>query len=187
MALIGEKDIIKEEKVKVYIVATQTGTWLSQALKIVTKAKYNHISISFDKDLESMYSFGRKNAYNPFFAGLVQESPRWGTFKRFPNTISKIVSLELHSNDYLKMKKYVEDMYSHKDDYHYNLLGVFLGYFNKAYDRDNYYYCSEFVEEVLIVGNLIDNDHFGVVVKPVDILAIEENKLIYEGLLKDYK
>lgn len=176
-----------DKKVKVYIIATQTGTWLSQTLKLVTKAKYNHISISFNKNLNSMYSFGRKKAYNPFIGGLVQESPHWGTFKRFPNTITKIVSLEISLDDYLKMKKYVEDMYSHKDDYHYNLLGVFLGYFNKAYDRDNYYYCSEFVEEVLAVGNLIGSNDFGVVVKPVDILTIPENKIIYEGLLKDYK
>ena len=37
-----------------------------------------------DRDLERMYSFGRRHPYNPFWGGFVIESPRTGTFKRFP-------------------------------------------------------------------------------------------------------
>lgn len=175
------------EKVNIYIVATQTGTILSRLLKIVTKAKYNHISISLDPNLENMYSFGRRNPYNPFIGGLVHESPKWGTFKRFPNTITKIISIEINREDYLKIKKHIEQMYAHKDDYHYNLQGVAYGYFNIPYKKENYYYCSEFVREVLIKGNVVDEMYFNDIVKPVDILAIDNHKYVYEGLLKDYK
>ena len=36
-----------------------------------------------------MYSFGRKNAYNPFFGGMVKESVDTGTFKRFTENYRK--------------------------------------------------------------------------------------------------
>ena len=67
---------------QLYIVISQTGTLLSRILKQITGAEYNHASISLSRDLERMYSFGRRNPYNPFWGGFVIESPRTGTFKR---------------------------------------------------------------------------------------------------------
>ena len=68
---------------QLYIVISQTGTLLSRILKQITGAEYNHASISLSRDLERMYSFGRRHPYNPFWGGFVIESPRTGTFKRF--------------------------------------------------------------------------------------------------------
>lgn len=70
---------------QLYIVISQTGTLLSRILKQITGAEYNHASISLSRDLERMYSFGRRHPYNPFWGGFVIESPRTGTFKRFRN------------------------------------------------------------------------------------------------------
>ena len=69
---------------QLYIVISQTGTLLSRILKQITDAEYNHASISLSRDLERMYSFGRRHPYNPFWGGFVIESPSTGTFKRFP-------------------------------------------------------------------------------------------------------
>ena len=44
---------------KIYIVLTYTGTFLSRIVNIYTGKKYSHVSISLDKNLEYMYSFGR--------------------------------------------------------------------------------------------------------------------------------
>ena len=71
---------------QLYIVISQTGTLLSRILKQITGAEYNHASISLSRDLERMYSFGRRHPYNPFWGGFVIESPRTGTFKRFSET-----------------------------------------------------------------------------------------------------
>ena len=69
---------------QLYIVISQTGTLLSRILKQITDAEYNHASISLSRNLERMCSFGRRHPYNPFWGGFVIESPRTGTFKRFP-------------------------------------------------------------------------------------------------------
>ena len=52
---------------QLYIVISQTGTLLSRILKQITGAEYNHASISLPRDLERMYSFGRRHPYNPFW------------------------------------------------------------------------------------------------------------------------
>lgn len=69
---------------QLYIVISQTGTLLSRILKQITGAEYNHASISLSRDLERMYSFGRRHPYNPFLGGFVIESPRTGTSSVFP-------------------------------------------------------------------------------------------------------
>ena len=55
---------------QLYIVISQTGTLLSRILKQITGAEYNHASISLSRDLERMYSFGRRHPYNPFWGGF---------------------------------------------------------------------------------------------------------------------
>lgn len=173
-------------KTFIYIVVTQTGTVLSRILKIVTKAEYNHVSISLDPSLDQMYSFGRKNAYNPIWGGMVQESPKWGTFKRFSGTKAKIIGIEIDTQDYENIKNRIEEMYSHKEDYHYNFYGLAYGYFNIPYKKDNYYYCSEFVRDILIKGKIITEIELNAVVKPIDFLSLNNYQEIYEGYLKDY-
>ena len=80
---------------QLYIVISQTGTLLSRILKQITGAEYNHASISLSRDLERMYSFGRRHPYNPFWGGFVIESPRTGTFKRFSETKVLVLSVSV--------------------------------------------------------------------------------------------
>ena len=54
-----------ENKKKIYIVLTYSGTILSRIIRAYTGDEYSHVSIALDKDLEEMYSFGRLNPYNP--------------------------------------------------------------------------------------------------------------------------
>ena len=60
-------------KKDLYLVLSQTGSIWAQAIKIYTRDAYNHISISLSPELDTMYSFGRRHAYNPFWAGFVKE------------------------------------------------------------------------------------------------------------------
>ena len=56
---------------QLYIVISQTGTLLSRILKQITGAEYNHASISLSRDLERMYSFGRRHPYCRGSTGVV--------------------------------------------------------------------------------------------------------------------
>jgi hypothetical protein len=55
---------------KVYIVLTSTTTYLARIIRTYTKDEYSHSSISLDKELNQMYSFGRLNPYIPWWGGF---------------------------------------------------------------------------------------------------------------------
>ena len=80
---------------KVYIVLTYTGTLLSTIIKHYTKDEYCHCSISLDKDLNEMYSFGRLIPWTSLLAGFTKEGIDFGTFKRFKKTKTAIYELKV--------------------------------------------------------------------------------------------
>ena len=170
---------------KIYIIVSFTGTILSRIVKLWTHKKYSHASISLDKKLNKMYSFGRKNPYNPFFGSFVHESPKWGTFKRFKKTKCIIISIDVIDEQYKKANEVINEFIKNGQDYYnFNDRGVIFAAFNKKIKQKNKYYCSEFVKHVLdqagIKNNLPD------VVKPMDFLELEKYDVVYEGVLKDY-
>ena len=170
---------------KIYFVLTYTGTILSRSVKLYTHKKYTHVSISLDENLDHMYSFGRLNAYNPFIGGFIQESPDYGTFKRFKKTKSIIYSLEISDKQYNNIKKEIDKFINTDEKYYFNMWGIIAVIFNKKPTRKNHFYCAEFVKYVL--------DNAGVdlnlpeIVKPDDFTHIDDLSVIYEGLLRDYK
>lgn len=170
---------------QLYIVLSQTGTLLSQLLKVITGAEYNHASLSVAADLEQMYSFGRLHPYNPFWGGFVMESPHKGTFKRFGNTKVVVLAVEINEEQYIEICNYLKWMYSEKEKYHYNYLGLFLAAFHIKYEKSDCYYCSEFVKDILIKGKVNGADRLLAIVKPIHFLKIP-HKQIYCGRLKAY-
>jgi len=94
---------------KIYIILSQTGTLFSKAIKWHTKDPYNHASISFDQNLEAMYSFGRKRRYNPIDTGLIQENFDKGIFPYFPNARCCILEIPVAEEEYKVMYKIVEE------------------------------------------------------------------------------
>ena len=119
----------------VFVVLTQTGTILSQILRVVTGDAYNHASISVDDSLQTLYSFGRRHPYNPVWGGFVQESPASGTFGRFSGTRAKVLRVPVTQRQYEQIKDHLEQMYQDRRRYHYNYLGLLLAFFHLAYQE----------------------------------------------------
>ena len=130
---------------QLYIVISQTGTLLSRILKQITGAEYNHASISLSRDLERMYSFGRRHPYNPFWGGFVIESPRTGTFKCFSETKVLVLSVSVTEEQHAELKVMLDVMWKRKRKYSYNYIGLCLAYFDVVWKQVGCYYCSEFV------------------------------------------
>lgn len=171
----------------IYVVVTQTGTILSRILKIITRAEYNHVSVTYDASLDVMYSFGRKNPYNPFWGGFVRESPHFGTFKRFTQTEAVVLCLPADAEKRQEVARRLEEMYRNRHDYGYNTLGLLLAAFRISYRRENRYYCSEFVKAFLEECQLISSDAVGRIPKPVEFLSLHDGKEIYRGKLRLYQ
>ena len=171
----------------VYIVISQTGTLLSRLLKFVTKAEYNHASISLVPDLATMYSFGRKNPYNPFWAGFVTESARFGTFKRFSKTRIVVLDIAVSEAQYLAIQRRINTMMVLKQHYHYNYLGLWLAGLRICYRKKRCFYCSEFVKDLLEKQEVTGLDQLQPIVQPIHFLSLPTAQQIYTGLLREYR
>lgn len=169
----------------IYIIISQTGTILSNLLRIVTGKEYNHASFSIYDDLNEMYSFGRKYAYNPFVGVFVVERIDHGTFKRFKNTRCKVISISVTEEQYELIYEKLCDMLIHKDYYKYNVVGLLLAAIHVNWDCPNKFYCSQFVRYILESAN-VDVSDIPNIVHPTDFLSLD-GSIVYEGLLRGYQ
>lgn len=170
---------------EIYIVLTHTGTTLSSIIKYYTKEKYTHVSIALDHDLKELYSFGRINPYNPYKGGFIHEEINKGTFARFRNTIGAVYSLKVTDEQYEEIVSLIEKMKLNKDKYKFNIIGLFLVSINKKYEREDKFYCAEFVKYILETS--LNRKLLPDIVKPMDFLNLENIELIYEGLFSKYR
>ena len=170
---------------KIYIVLTHTGTILSRLIRQYTKDEFSHCSISLDIDLMKMYSFGRLNPYNAFYGGFVHEGINIGTFKRFYNTRTKIYSLEVTDEQYIKIQQKIMYIEKNKSKYNFNYLGLFAAAFNKKLAYKNAFYCSEFVKYVLESSGVVTG--LGTIATPEDFKHVIGLNEIYNGLLRKYR
>lgn len=170
---------------QIYIVLTHTGTVLSNIVKFYTKKEYTHVSISLDSKLKELYSFGRLNPYNPFKGGFVREDLETGTFARFKNTIGSIYVLEVTAEQYKIIRETIEYVKTNKDKYKFNILGLFLVSIHKKYQKEDTFYCAEFVKYVL--EKSLNKKLLPEIIKPMDFLNLENIEQIYEGHLRKYQ
>ena len=169
----------------IYIVMTQTGTLLSRLIKGYTGCEYAHVSISLDKNLDEMYSFGRLNPYNPFWGGFIHERVNSGTFKRFKNTIAGIVELEVTDEQYNNLRNIIKKMEERINPYRFNILGLILVGFNIKYEMEDHFYCAEFLKYLFEECNIENN--LPILVAPDDFKNIKGIKYIYKGKLSEYR
>jgi len=172
----------------VYVILSQTGTAFSRALKVITGDEYNHASISLRADLARMYSFGRRHPYNPFDGGFVLETIHSGTFKRFSDTECIVLYKAISEEQHRALKEELRAMYRDKMRYGYNYMGVMMAGVKQIYkSRHERYYCSEFVREMLIRHGIEDAARFPDIVKPLDLLNLQNSRIVYRGKLRDYR
>lgn len=169
---------------EVYIALTHTGTTLSNIVKYYTKKKYTHVSIALDEDLKELYSFGRLNPYNPFRAGFVHEEVNGGTFGRFKNTIGAVYSLKVTDEQYDKIESIIEEIKENKKNYKFNIIGLFFVSIHKKYQKENSFYCAEFVKYV--IENSLYEKGLPEIITPMDLIRLKNMNLIYEGLFNNY-
>lgn len=177
---------MSSETKNIYIVLSQTGTFPSKVIRLITRAEYNHASISVKKDLSDMYSFGRLNPYNPFWAGFVVENPKKGTFKRFPETKAVVLEVEVSEEKYQEITNSLENMCSEQKNYHYNYVGLVLASCNIKRKKERCYFCSEFVGELLLKHGIVSEEMLPEIVRPMNFAELEFKK-IYQGKLVDYR
>lgn len=167
---------------KIYIVLTHTNSIISKMIKLFTKDKYSHISLSFNSKCNKMYSFSRKYSFFPFYGIFKIEDIRKGLFKN-NNSIIAIYELNVTNEQYNNIINKIDEI-SHSNK-GYNIIGLLLAYFKIKLHRKKYY-CSEFVYEVLSNDNIHVISNEKNLFKPEEIICNNSFKKIFEGKILDY-
>lgn len=160
---------------QIYVVFTATNTKMGKFIRFITKSKYNHVSISFDKKINKMYSFARYYKNAPLVGGFVTESALRYTLTNH-QALTKICEIPLSEEKYNEIFNYVESIKNSKD-YMYNTLSATLVPIQKSFSIYKSFTCIEFVNKVLSSG--------GILLKKVytinDLEKILAKNIIFEG------
>lgn len=144
----------------IYIVLSDTKTPASRVIAFFTRDRYNHVSLSFDRSLETMVSYNGGNGRNS--PGLNREIPRdlcgrpgaeLAVFRLFAGAGKK--SLILNS-----MRRINTEGSS------YNRLGLVI----KGSLKPNIMFCSQFVHTMLELAGLDYLDKKSGQVRPADFI-----------------
>ncbi len=172
---------------KIYIVTTYTGTLLSYLIKNISNTPYAHVSISLNKYLDPMYSFGRLNPKTPIFAGFVEENINEGLYAIRTNTMCRVYSLEVTETQYNMLKENIMNVSKNRKSYDYDVKALVYLSINRPREKSNKYVCSHFVADMLQKSgiNLLNKNSYEV--RPNDFYNLDGCILEYEGLLSKYQ
>lgn len=170
----------------IYLAFSKTGTLFSKVINWGLSHKYCHVSLSFDSSLKTMYSFGRINPDNPFIGGLVKENINEGIFSKFSYGECMIYKIKITDEQLKKLQKELAIFMSEQKKYRYNFLGVFTAYWSIPREKEYYYFCSQFVSELLIKSGIYKSNKPPTLISPKDLLSIDNKEIIYEGLICNY-
>ncbi len=172
---------------KIYILLSYTGTFPSRMIKLYTKKTFSHVSISLDKELTQLYSFGRKYLRFPFIGGFIQENPKIGVFALYPDTLCRLFEVTVSRKQFLMIEREIKIFISQKEKYNYNFVGLGALMLNRRIVMKDRFFCSQFVAKVLETSNvnLFDKASEFVTVEDFNI-QLQKNPMIYEGNLQEY-
>ena len=167
----------------IYVILTQTGTLPAKIIKFVTKAPYNHTSITSNDELMDIYSFCRKYRLVPLPAGFVNES-ELGVFDMFNFVPCEVYGIEVTDEQFDKYRKLIAKFKRDSKVYSYNVLGLFALAFGIPVHRKNHFICSQFVAHILTECGVASFNKDLCLVKPDDFRYLDKAQLVYKGDMK---
>lgn len=148
------------EEQNLYVVFASTPYKMGRMIRCVTGAEYNHVSISLDPNLKTMYGFARRYKRTPFYGGFVIEKPcRYKVNGK--NAHIKVCKLPVSKAGFQSIKSLISSMEQQKEQYLYNHLSVFGMPLKKRVPVKNAYICVEFCIQVLqLAGMDVDPEKY---------------------------
>lgn len=155
----------------VYIIVSDTGSPASQVLSLFSKKVYNHVSVSFDYDLNTIISYNGGERVNP--PGLNLEAIEFFNKKDDASIMVYRLPVELES----KRKMIDKIKQINTEGSAYNAIGMAV----QTSFKPNTMFCSQFVYALLLEGNVTYFDKECIDVRPSDFVEQDyRRKLSFE-------
>ena len=124
----------------VTISLTKYTDFLGRLIRGIDQSGYSHASISIDGKEEIFYSFNYK--------GFAIEKPKkYWSKKKESGTLH--IRLQVRQREFDRLKKEIDYFIAHRQDYKFSNWGVVLCVLGIPHKFNQYYFCSQFVAEML--------------------------------------
>ncbi len=171
----------------IYLVLSKTPSRFGRMIRFVSGASFNHASISFDKNLSKLYSFGRRKNNIPINAGLVKEYPERFSLNKVDCVDIRIYKIPVSREQYelgkMRLNQIMKD-----EKYLYNLYSVLFFPIFKGFYTYKAYTCVEFVLDMLNCMKVpVQTDKPSYKYLPDDMMQILNYPIAFEGNLLEYE
>ncbi len=131
-----------------YVVFISTNTIMGKGIRLLTRNKYSHVTIAFERDLRAMYSFARYHINSPIYGGFVVERP--GRYLHGEkDVLVKICKIPIEPEEYERVCQEIEYFQQNREVMIYNTINALLSLLGKRLDVKDMYTCLEFATHLL--------------------------------------
>lgn len=132
----------------IYVIFISTPYKIGKIIRTVTHYHYNHVSVAFEPELKTMYSFSRHHINAPFYGGFSCESLlRY----KLNGVVSDalICAVPVSDNEYDTVFDFINSVKQDSSSYIYNMAAAAAVPFGKNVNLEKAYTCVGFAENLL--------------------------------------
>ncbi len=171
----------------IYVMISQTPTKFGRAIRKIGKIHYNHASVAFDSELNTLCSFARQRHAAVLTGKLVKETISRYTLGKCNSVDVVIFKIPASTLQIEQAEKLIADIEA-DDEYIYNLFSVLFYPLTKGLTVYKAFTCIEFVLFLLhSIGFDFGTDKPLRSYKPDDLLQVLEGYEFFRGNLLDYR
>lgn len=167
----------------VYILLSRTNTVVSRIIRYITGDTFSHVSLSLDRSMERLYSFGRIYENTMLPGGFITENIHKGVFGKNRETKCMLYKLDINDDDYEQLELKIDLMLCNRSTYSYNVIGLILNPLNIGLKREHHFVCSQFVAEM--VKDMLNLPKSPELMRPSDFCGLPQLEPIYIGRLSE--
>jgi len=164
-----------ERTKSIFVLLTAHSDLGSRLMRLFTLEKYNHASIGIEDEPGHFFSFVTKGFYleRPLKSKKVKKRARK----------CELYCLDVTEETYEAVKNRLGEFELCAKQYSYSSLGLMLCIFRIPYQRENRYFCSQFVSELLTLTGAARLKKQPPLYLPDDFRKEPGLKLFYQGTL----
>lgn len=171
----------------IYLLLTRSTSLPSRLIGLFTSEPFTHVSLAFDRELTVLYSFARKYPAFPLPAGLMEEHIDRGFYRKQGDIPCALLRMDVPDKIHSRAKTLVYNMFQHREDYGYSILGLLFCRLRIPFDIPNRYFCSQFVSTVLTDSGALTLPKPASLMHPFDFCSLDGLQLLYLGGLADLR
>jgi len=161
---------------KVYVLLTQSAGRGAKAIRFFTHYPYAHASIGLEEDMNTFYSF--------LFKGFIVEKIEHYNRKCDVPMRCMLYEIPVSDEKYDKLRSNLHDFEKKSDKLRFSTLGMVLAIMRlPVWKRENHYFCSQFVAEMLKESGINKSICPCRITQPRDFKYVDNARMVFQGNL----